>query len=464
MINLSIPVRNLLRNRRRTIVTMLSIVVGTVTMLIFGGFISSISFGMQTNIVRQQGHLHIMPQDYFEHGPSRPGELYIEEYEKIIEIIKSDSYLSKYIRVITPILRLSGIAGNYPENSSKTFIGIGLIPSQQNEMRDWDPYKLNYQSPLLTITDNRHNFCIIGYGMARMLNLCDELSVPECNDSKTSNSSDNAPHNSEISSLKELVSEDISHNNTSSSNHPEIDFLSTSSGGAPNVLTLNVLGAQQQGTRELDNSYVVLNLSQAQNLIYGGEKRISSIVLQLYDSSTIDTVQSKLNELLNKYRYSLEIKRFSEINQMYERVMAMFGSIFTFIAIVISLIVIFTVINTMTMNVMERTTEIGTLRALGMRRNGIRRLFVNEGAILGIASASIGVFIATIIATILNNAGIMWTPPSNAAAQPLRILVLENPELLISVWILLVFVTTFSAFLSSRRAANMNIVNAIQNI
>jgi putative ABC transport system permease protein len=443
---------------------MLSIIVGTVTMLIFGGFVSSINFGMQTNIVRQQGHLHIMPKDYLEYGPSRPGELYIDNYEQLISLIESNQTLINNIRVITPILRLSGIAGNYSENSSKTFIGIGLIPSQQNKMRDWDPYQLNYQSPTLAINDNNNHLCIVGYGMARMLNLCDELSVPECSDSSSNSTLDITPPDEEISNLNDLVADDINQNLDTHSKHPDIDFLSASSGGAPNVLTLSVLEAQQQGVRELDNSYVVMNISQAQKLLYGGEKRISSIVIQLYDSGTIETVQNQLQAILKDKNYNLEIKRFSEINQMYERVMAMFGSIFTFIAIVISLIVLFTVINTMTMNVMERTTEIGTLRALGMRRNGIRRLFVSEGVVLGIVSASVGVLIATLLAILLNNAGITWTPPSNAAAQPLRILVLENPVLPIGVWTLLVFVATLSAFLPARRAAKMNVVNAIQNI
>ena len=46
-------------------------------------------------------------------------------------------------------------------------------------------------------------------------------------------------------------------------------------------------------------------------------------------------------------------------------------------------IVLFAVVNTMTMNVMERTNEIGTIRAMGVRRDGIRAQFVAGGRLLG---------------------------------------------------------------------------------
>jgi hypothetical protein len=56
--------------------------------------------------------------------------------------------------------------------------------------------------------------------------------------------------------------------------------------------------------------------------------------------------------------------------------------------------VLFTVGNTMSTAVIERTVEIGTLRAMGLRRGGIRRLFVCEGLLLGLVGAALGVLIA----------------------------------------------------------------------
>ena len=58
---------------------------------------------------------------------------------------------------------------------------------------------------------------------------------------------------------------------------------------------------------------------------------------------------------------------------------------------------LFTVSNTMNTAVVERTVEIGTLRAIGLRRAGIRRLFVTEGALLGLCGAVLGVVVALVL-------------------------------------------------------------------
>ena len=76
----------------------------------------------------------------------------------------------------------------------------------------------------------------------------------------------------------------------------------------------------------------------------------------------------------------------------------MFDTIFGFVFVLIGGIVLFTVSNTMNTTVVERTVEIGTLRAIGLRRAGIRRLFVTEGALLGVCGAVLGLVLALLLA------------------------------------------------------------------
>jgi len=108
-------------------------------------------------------------------------------------------------------------------------------------------------------------------------------------------------------------------------------------------------------------------------------------------------------------------------------VVKLFGSIFLFIALVMGVIVLFAVVNTMTMNVMERTNEIGTIRAMGVRRRSIRSQFIVEGSLIGAFGATVGALLAVTIAAVLNGAGLTWVPPGNANPVPLQVDVLGRP-------------------------------------
>jgi putative ABC transport system permease protein len=60
----------------------------------------------------------------------------------------------------------------------------------------------------------------------------------------------------------------------------------------------------------------------------------------------------------------------------------------------------------MLMSVRERTREIGTMRALGMRRSRVVRLFVLEGMVLGLVSAVVGALAGGAVVLALASSGI----------------------------------------------------------
>jgi putative ABC transport system permease protein len=142
----------------------------------------------------------------------------------------------------------------------------------------------------------------------------------------------------------------------------------------------------------------------------------------------------------------------------------LFSVIFLFIALVMGVIVLFAVVNTMTMNVMERTNEIGTIRAMGVRRGGIRRQFIAEGWLIGAIGASVGAALAFMIAALVNRAGLTWVPPGNANPVPLHLAVTGSPALVIAVWIGLVLVATVAALLPANSAARLSVVDALRHV
>jgi putative ABC transport system permease protein len=136
---------------------------------------------------------------------------------------------------------------------------------------------------------------------------------------------------------------------------------------------------------------------------------------------------------------------------------------FGFIAVLIGAIVLFTVSNTMSMAVVERTAEIGTLRAIGLRRSAIRAMFVTEGAVLGCFGAVLGIVAALLVAWVINHIGLTWLPPGRVEPIPLAVRVAGEYRMLLVSAVMLIVVASVSAILPAARAARMNIVEALRH-
>jgi len=464
MNNLKLAVRNLLRNRRRSVTTILTMVIGMTALLLFGGFISSIYFGMQTEIVRSQGHLHIYPQGYLEYGSSRSTDYYIDDYKALINTINSDDFLKNSIEVITPIVHLNGIAGNYAADTSKTFFATGLIPSEHNKMQLWDNHKLNVKPLYLALTDDNTAQGVVGFGMARMLNLCESLNIADCSDHPSQFLNDGAIDD-DVVFLQSLVEDEIAESQADKS-APHIDLLASTASGAPNAVSLSIVKAQRQGNKILDDSFIAMHLQQAQQLVFSNDSRVTTIVLQLKNSELMEEIQVYLEHFLDKGGSAsgkLEVKNFTQFNAEFYQVMNMFFVIFIFVALVISLVVLFTTINTLTMSVMERVSEIGSLRAMGLRRSAVRWQFLLEGMVIGVVGATLGIIVAIGLAQLFNQAGFSWIAPGSAERRNLQVLLFSTPYLMFGTWFFMIFVATLSSLMPARFAAKMNIVDAIRN-
>ena len=113
-------------------------------------------------------------------------------------------------------------------------------------------------------------------------------------------------------------------------------------------------------------------------------------------------VRTRLLDRLKTEGLSCEIKTWNELSQFYNKVRGMFDMIFMFLFFIVFIIVVMSVINTMGMAVLERTREIGTLRALGLKRKGVGTLFAIEGALIGFFGSILGLIIKIILYLVIN--------------------------------------------------------------
>lgn len=470
MLTLKIALRNILRNTRRSITTLATITIGAMAVLVFGAYITYIQYGVQTGAVQRTGHLQVFRKGYFTFGTAAPGTWGISDYQSVLDLIRKDSVLKPLAAVVTPIQPLTGIAGNFSSNTSKTFLGVGFVPSERDHMKQWNEYGTGSQGLKRSgLRDDDLSRGIAGVGLVRILGLCAQLHLDDCPTAPQAPA--DPPEVSSVASvppttLAELAKWDKADTGSVSGEaDPSIDLLAATAGGAPNVVSLQVAHVELQPVKELDDSYVGMNIGLAQNLIYGrGEHKATGIVVQLHRTEDLELARARLLSLFKAYGLDLEVRDFTELNPQYKQVVGLFGSIFSFIATIIGIVVLFTVSNTMSMSVIERTGEIGTSRAMGVRRQGIRKQFLVEGSLLGIIGATIGVLLAYVIAYMVNQSSLTWTPPGAGAPVPLRLYMNGAHWLIILSWTGLVAVSALAAFVPANRAAQMPVVDALRHV
>jgi putative ABC transport system permease protein len=460
-----IAFRNILRNRRRSVMSIGAIAVSAVAMVLFGGFIAVIILGTQTDTVRRTGHLAIYRKGYFTYGSGNPAAWGIVAYKDVLAMIRSDKILAPMINVVTPTVSLSGIAGNFAADASRTFIATGVVPADRERMRRWNPYDIPYTTKPgeSGLDDADPSKGVIGTGLARVLGLCAALGLADCPPVPPKAEEPPAgPINKDIAAL---AAAEKPAEAARRERHPHIDLLAATANGAPNVVSMAVTKADRQGIKELDDAMVIMHLDLAQQLLYGrGEPRAIAIVIQLHHTEDLAAARSRVAELIRQKGLDLEVRDFMEIVPFYGQVLGMFAAIFTFIAAIMGVIVLFTVVNTMGMSVMERTAEIGTARAIGLRRGGIRRQFLIEGWLLGAIGATAGIALGVVAALIVNASGLTWLPPGQSGVLPLAVKIRGMGMMYIGIWFGLMAMTTLAAIIPANRAARLPVVDALRHV
>ena len=404
--NIKIAARSVFRNKRRTVITLLSIIFGCVAIIVFGGFVDYSMWGLRESTIHSRlGHLQVYKAGYSEKGGTNPLAYTIEDYPRIRSIIEDEDHVD----FVTSRLEFSGLIGG--AENSVICVGKGVEPEKERELGITvsivEGEDLSSEEP---------EEGIIGKGLAEGLgvNIDDYLTI-----------------------------------------------LTSTAEGALNAVDLKLRGIFRTGVKEYDDVAVMVPMELAKTLLY--TENVQSIVVVLDKTENTDLVADNLRKEFSQANLDLEIKTWSDLATFYHQVVQLYQGIFWVVRLIILIIVIFSIANTMTMSVFERMREIGTIRAMGTKRRGVLSLFLMEGLILGALGGALGLAFGIIAAKLLSIKGI-YIPPPPTMTEGYTALINIVPKDLIFAFSLAVGTSLVSSIYPAFKAARLKVVDALRYI
>jgi putative ABC transport system permease protein len=179
--------------------------------------------------------------------------------------------------------------------------------------------------------------------------------------------------------------------------------------------------------------------------------------VSLVNNITTDIVQKLMPERhVNPRTQDFTVTAFATIQQQITSVVQTISLFLAAIAAVSLLVGAVGIANTMFMSVMERTRQIGLLKALGATDNEVMRLFLIESGLFGLFGGIIGIIFGILVSVIVSAVGLRAIGPGGAMSA------VVTPELLIFALAFSIFVGVISGVVPARQAAKMNPVDALR--
>jgi lipoprotein-releasing system permease protein len=208
---------------------------------------------------------------------------------------------------------------------------------------------------------------------------------------------------------------------------------------------LNIAGIFELGVRELDQRYVYLDLKQTQSLLNlpGG---VTVIDLTVNDLFSADAIAARIAALTGLKAESWMQSNAQLMNALRSQSFST-GMISFFVAISVA----FGIASVLSISVVQRTREIGILRAMGTRRTQMLKLFLVQGAVLGFAGSAAGALAGYGLVWVFNTFG------------PKLFYIPVAPVLVPMAMGIATLTGTLAAAVPARRAARLDPVVAIRH-
>jgi putative ABC transport system permease protein len=393
---------NTLRNRRRSGVTVLIAALGTAAILLAGGFALFTYQALAQAAARTTGHLIVARPAQFQRDEDVPLQHGLDN----VAALRTKLLADPDVRQVLPRVEFSGLVSN--GDKSTVMMAAGIDPDAEFAIKG--PF-LSIKAGKVLASDQRGQV-MLGEGLARSLKA--------------------APGTS-------------------------LTLLASTTDGALNALDVTVQGVFSTGIPDIDKRLVYTDVATAQRLLV--TQRVSSLGVFLRGMEATGPAKARIASASPE----LAVQTWLDQATFYRSVKDLYNRIFGALGLIIGVIVVFVVTNAMAMAIIERTREVGTLRALGTLPAQLTRSFALEGMVLGGAGAVLGAVLALAVSMLLLAFPVeMPPPPGRSNGYPLQIVM--DGTLYAGTVFAMVALAMLASALVARRTVARPIVDALAHV
>jgi ABC-type lipoprotein release transport system permease subunit len=397
--------RNIWRNSRRSMIILLSVIVGLVAIVLY----DSISIGMIRQMLDNQIGAHVSHIQIHKKGFSdnKIIQNYIPDPEKVESAVKNNPHIQHYCkRVIT-----FGIVSSAISSSGVSLIGIDPEEEEQVTKIKKSIIEGGY------LSGKKHEI-VIGEKLAEKL----EVGVGD-----------------KVVAMASALSGNIGSD------------------------MFRVVGIYRTFSSEFDKTHIYISLPNAREMLEL-ENNVSEFAIIIDNLDQQQQVKSRLEDALNE---NYEVLTYKELLPLLVMQVDVYQeSIFIFYAI-IAVAMIFGIINTMLMSVFERIQEFGVLMAVGMKNRRLFWMILLEAFFLGALGTGIGFVFSYLLYLPLSNSGIDLSAFSDSLTSfgaGTTIYPVLTVESIFSALLIIPFIAVLGAVYPAFKAVRLEPMSAIRYV
>lgn len=377
---LKLASRNLRRNRRRTAITLVAMVVGVGVMAFLRGFINGQQDVILENIIKGRiGAVQVHRQGYVKNVLTSPLQLDMADTPELRAKLAG----TPHVTAVAPRIEFGAMVST-PDKAPEPEDGSPLPEKDQGKTSFFMATAVEPDAET-KVTPRRSSLINVG-------RLFPTPQTPELVLNADFAVGLDAPVHPAGEPLPAL--------------EQQLALLAADKDGALNGENV-VLGGTVPSFSPGDKRIGLVPLEVAQRVLRM-EGRVTEYGLATDSLSTVDEVKRSLTEKLGP---DYEVHTWSELFPFIKVMMGTQDFIFSIVSAVFLAVVLLGIVNAMLMTVLERTREIGTMLAVGMKRRQIIQLFMLEGIVLGVIGSAIGLTAGLLAVTYFNQKGIPLPAP-----------------------------------------------------